>query len=34
MRTTRHARIRRLAATAGILVAGWIAAGAPIHLGM
>lgn len=34
MRIVRSAAVRRLAATAGILVAGWIAAGAPIHVGM
>ena len=34
MRTIRTARVRRLVAAAGILAAGWIAAGAPIHLGM
>ena len=34
MRTIRNTRIRRLVTAAGILAAGWIAAGAPIHLGM
>ena len=33
-RHPRHARVRRTAATAGILLAGWLAAGAPIHVGM
>lgn len=34
MRILRNARVRRLAATVGILTAGWFAAGAPIHIGM
>jgi hypothetical protein len=34
MRTLRSTRIRRIAAAVGILAAGWVAAGAPIHLGM
>jgi hypothetical protein len=34
MRIIRNARIRRIAAAAGILAAGWVAAGAPIHIGM
>jgi hypothetical protein len=34
MRTLRTARLRRLAAAVGIIAAGWVAAGAPIHLGM
>jgi hypothetical protein len=34
MRIIRHTRLRRVAAAVGILAAGWVAAGAPIHLGM
>jgi hypothetical protein len=34
MRPLRTTRFRRLVTVAGILAAGWIAAGAPIHLGM
>jgi hypothetical protein len=34
MRTLRTIRVRRLVIVAGTLAAGWIAAGAPIHLGM
>ena len=34
MRTIRNTRIRRIITTAGILAAGWLAAGAPIRLGM
>jgi hypothetical protein len=34
MRLIRNTRIRRIAAAAGILAAGWVASGAPIHLGM
>ena len=34
MRHFRSAAVRRVLATAGIAVAGWIAAGAPIWVGM
>ena len=34
MRHLRSAALRRVLATAGIAVAGWIAAGAPIWVGM
>ena len=34
MRIVRNPRLRRIAAAAGVLAAGWLAAGAPIHLGM
>jgi hypothetical protein len=34
MRFVRSPRIRRIATAAGVLAAGWVAAGAPIHLGM
>ena len=34
MRHFRSATVRRVLATAGIAVAGWIAAGAPIWVGM
>jgi hypothetical protein len=34
MRSTRTSRVRRIAAAAGILAAGWVAAGAPIWLGI
>ena len=34
MRIARSALVRRLAVTAGVVVAGWLAAGAPIHVGM
>ena len=34
MRTVRSSVVRRLAVTAGVAVAAWLAAGAPIHVGM
>ena len=34
MRIVRNARIRRILVASGVVVAGWLAAGAPIHVGM
>lgn len=34
MRTIRNTRLRRIIVTVGVLAAGWVAAGAPIRLGM
>lgn len=34
MRVIRSSRARRLLSTLGVLTAAWVAAGAPIHVGM
>lgn len=34
MRTPRSSLVRRLLVSAGVVTAAWLAAGAPIHVGM